>query len=129
MHLTILLSATENTRRFEATEQARFVSTVLDWLEVPIEWNPDEEMTVEAKQRYRKTLSDFSVSVVDDSDGGVEVFASNELVGRWDKCTYTLKQDTSQPDPRKRLYMEANVNFWAKFEDLDDEPSSSPGGP
>ena len=118
MQYTILLDRTENIKNFEAQEQSRFVYTVLEALGVPAEWdNPDEPMSVEQKRKFRKICEDYSISIVDDTDGGVKIFDDKGLVGEWFKCKYKFKEDHSHPNPKKRMYMEANLNFWARFEE------------
>jgi hypothetical protein len=121
MQYTILLNRTDDIKKFEAQEQSRFIYTILEALSIPVEWdNPDEPLTIEQKIKFRKTCSDYSITVVDDNDGGIKIYDSNGTVGEWYKCKYKVKEDRSQRDPQKKLYMEAYVSFWAKFEKEED---------
>jgi hypothetical protein len=119
MRYTILLDRNEKTKDIEAQEQSRFVKTVLEALEVPIDWNPDEPLTVQSKIELRKSFNTHKINVIDDMDGGLKVFHNNDLIGEWYKCSYKLKEDISQIDPKKRLYLEMNIHFWMIFENTE----------
>ena len=121
MRYTILLDKNEKTQEVETQEQARFVRTLLDSLEVPIEWNPDESFTIENKIQFKKSLNVYNISIVDDADGGLKVYVNNEIIGEWRKCKYKLREDLSQLDPNKKLYLEMDVNFWSIFEETTNE--------
>jgi|SRR5271166_1723190 len=122
MQYTILLNRDENTREAEDLEQSRFVYSIIEALELPVdEWNPNEKLSVEAKIKLRKTFSDYSIHVVDDADGGIKVFADKELIGEWYKCKYKFKKDGSHPDPKERMYIEMSVKFWTTFEEPNEE--------
>jgi hypothetical protein len=116
MQYTILLDKHENTKEVEKQEQARFIKTLFDSLEVPIEWDPDEALTIESKLKLRKSLETYNINIINDNDGGVKVFANRDLIGDWFKPHYVLKQDYSQINPNKKLYLEMHVNFWTIFE-------------
>jgi|ERR1700722_13792496 len=124
MRYTILLNKDGKTKETEAQEQARFVKAVLEAHGVPIEnWNPDEPFSVDEKIKFRKSLDAFNIHVVDNQDGGLKIYANNELIGEWKKAKYKLKEDLLQVDPGKRLYYEMHVNFWSIFEGNDGEKS------
>ena len=116
MRYTILLDKNENTKEIEAQEQARFVKTILEALEVPIDWDPDEPLSVDGKLKLRKSLATYNINIVSDIDGGLKVFVNNDVIGEWYKCSYKFKKDASQVDPHKKLYLEMSVNFWTIFE-------------
>jgi hypothetical protein len=116
MQYTILLNKDEKTKDTEVQEQARFVKSILEALNVPVDWNPYEPLSVDNKIKFRKSLNAYDINVIDDQNGGLKIFAKNELIGEWFKCKYKLKEDLSQKDPNKRLYLEMGVNFWSIFE-------------
>jgi hypothetical protein len=116
---TILLNYGDNTKHVEEEEKMRFLKDVLDQMGVPINdfWNTDEPLSIEQKIKLRAILATYSVQVIDDLDGHLQIYVDNELVGEWNKCTYKLKRDLRQLDPRKQLYLEMAVDFWTIFED------------
>src|ERR1700677_1033317 len=95
----ILLSCKENTAQVEAEEQSRFVRTVLetfiDKLPTPISnlWDENEHLSVENKIKLRSILSEYSIQIIDDGGGGLQVYCEDVKIGEWKKCEYTLKKD------------------------------------
>jgi len=115
MEYTVLLNTNENTKAFEIKEQSRFIKSVIETLEVPIEFNPDEPLTAESKIKFVKSLSAYNISIIDDMDGGLKVYVDADLVAEWYKCKYQLKQDRTKIDPKKRLFLEASIKFTTVF--------------
>ncbi len=115
----ILLNYGDSTKNVEEEEKMRFLKDVLDQMGVPINdfWNNDEPLSIEQKIKLRTLLATYSVQVIDDLDGHLQIYVEDELVGEWNKCTYKLKRDLRQLDPRKQLYLEMTVDFWTIFED------------
>lgn len=118
MNGTILLNYNENTKQVEDEEKTRFLRTLLDQMGVPISdfWAEEGPLTIESKIKIKKTLITFGIQVVDDLDGHLVVYVEGEKVGEWNKCTYKLKRDLAQLDPKKQLYLEMEVNCWTIFE-------------
>ena len=118
MNGTILLNYNENTRQVEEEEKTRFLRALLEQMGVPISdfWTEDSPLTIENKIKLKDTLIAYGVQVIDDLDGFLEVYVEGEKVGEWNKCTYKLKRDLKQLDPRKQLYLEMEVNCWTIFE-------------
>jgi hypothetical protein len=117
MQYSILLDRNENTREVEIQEQARFVKSILEALQIPIEWNPEEPFSVESKIRFRKELDQFKINIIDDSNGGIKIYVETDLIAEWHKPLFKLKKDSSQIDPRKQIYLEMNVRFSSLFEE------------
>jgi len=123
MKATILLNHSENTRRVEDEEKTRFLRNILELMGVPIQefWSSDEPLSVEQRIKLRNILATYSVQVIDDLDGHMQVYVENEKVAEWFKCTYKLKRDLRELDPRKQLYLEMEVNCWSLFEEAEQE--------
>jgi hypothetical protein len=122
---TILLNHNENTRQVEEEEKQRFLRTLLEQMQIPINdvWAADGPLSVDQTIKLRAILNTYRVQVIDDLDGHMQIFfiddasGDYELVGEWHKCTYKLKRDLKQRDPRKQLYLEMEVNCWTLFEE------------
>lgn len=120
---TILLNHNENTKKVEEEEMARFLRSILEELGVPIQdfWITDAPLTVEQRMKLRNIIAQYSVQVVDDLDGNMQIWFSADgethKVAEWFKCTYKLKRDLRQIDPRKQLYLEMNINCWSMFDE------------
>lgn len=116
---TILLNYSESVRKVEEDERNRFLYCLLEQMGVPIAefWTIDDSLSAAQKMKLRNLLTTYDVRVLDDLEGNLEVYLENELVGEWHKCTYKLKKNLRELDPRKRLYLEMEVNYWSIFDD------------
>lgn len=115
----ILLNASENTNQVEEEEKARFIKSVLETVGIPLEniWDEAGVLTIEGKIKLRSTLSSYGVNVIDDLDGGLQVYIEREMVAEWSKPTYILRRDYSHIDRSKQLYLEMTIKNWTIFED------------
>ena len=116
MRYTILLKRNENIKNIETLEQSRFIKTILEALEVGIDYESEEPLSIENKIRMRKALESYGITIIEAPDRNLKIFAERELIAEWKKPTYKMKQDPSQTDPKKKLYMEMNIEFWTVFE-------------
>ena len=125
---TILLNYNENTQQVEEEEKSRFLREILiqsfENTEVAYQiqniWGTDAPLSPEQKVKLRGILTTYGIMVIDDLDGHMQIFIEDELIGEWYKCTYKLKRDLRVTDPRKRIYLEMEVNCWSHF-DLPEE--------
>ena len=121
---TILLSYSENTHQVEEEEKARFLREILlqsfENTEVVFQiqniWGSDGVLSTDQKVKLRGILTTYGIQVIDDFDGHMQIFIEDELIGEWFKCTYKLKRDLRVTDPRKRIYLEMEVNCWSHFD-------------
>lgn len=121
MKYKVLLSRFEDTREFESQEQSRFINSIFEALELPINFDPDAPLTVEIRQEIRQKLKEFNIDIIDDMDKGIKIYIGDDIIAEWYKTIFKLKQDISQKDPQDRLYIEANINFWSVFEDKEED--------
>lgn len=124
MQGTILLNYTDNTRQVEDEEKLRFLRGVLEQMGVPIEdfWSTDGPLSINQRIRLRGVLASYGVQVIDDLDGHMQVYVEGDPVAEWFKCTYKLKRDLRELDPRKQLYLEMSINCWSLFEESENQP-------
>jgi hypothetical protein len=124
MKSIILLNSNENTSLVEKEEQARFVRAILtENFEIPLIadlWEADGSMTVENKIKLRTVLSTYNIQIIDDSDGGLQIYCDGKKVAQWNKCEYILKRDLKEKDPAKKLYLEMQINCWSTFDNQEE---------
>lgn len=127
---TILLNYNEDTRQVEEEEKARFLKAFLEQCfenvpevagQIGIIWNNDGTLEPAQKVKLRSLLTTYGLQVIDDLDGHLQIYLDNELVGEWFKCTYKLKKDLRVIDPRKRIYIEMEVNCWSAFDSQEEQ--------
>lgn len=116
---TILLNHDENVKQVEDEEKTRFLRSMLEQMGLPIQdfWTSDTSLNVDQRMKLRNILGTYGILVVDDLDGGMQVYVEGEKVAEWHKCTYKLKRDLRQLDPRKQFYMEMEIDCWSLFEE------------
>jgi|ERR1035437_795015 hypothetical protein len=119
MQGTILLSYGENTKQVEQEERIRFLKSLLEQMGVPISdfWESDDPLSIDQRIKLREILMSYSIQVVDDNDGGMEIYVENEKVAEYYRPTYKLKRDYSKIDPRKQLFLEMTIDYNSVFEE------------
>lgn len=116
---TLLLNYDENTKAVEEEERTRFLHSLLEQMGIPVNefWTGEINLSVDQRIKLRNILATYLVQVIEDLDGHMQVYVENELVGEWYKCSYKLKKDLRQIDPKKRVYLEMEINYWSIFEE------------
>jgi len=120
---TILLNHNENTKKVEDEEKTRYLRGILEQMGVPIQefWMTDDPLSVDQKIKLRSILTTYNIQIIDNLDGLLQIYVEGEKVAEWFKCTYKLKRDLREIDPRKQLYLEMEVNCWSLFEESEQE--------
>lgn len=125
---TILLSYNENTHQVEEEEKARFLRGILVTCfentdvssQIENIWESEGLLSAAQKVKLRGILATYGIQVIDDFDGHMQIYLENELIAEWYKCTYKLRRDLRVLDPRKRVYLEMEVNCWSVFDDKEE---------
>lgn len=117
MKQVFLLNSDDNTFQIEEEEKQNFLRNLLDNMGIPVSdfWHPGQILNIEEKIKLRNILNAFNIVVIDNLDGHMQVYHEDELIGEWNKCTYKLKKDLRQIDPKKQFYLEMQANFWTIF--------------
>jgi hypothetical protein len=126
---TILLNYSDDTRQVEDEEKARFLRGILFAsfentdvaTQIETIWSSDGPLPASQKVKLRGILATYGIQVIDDLDGHMQIYLENELIAEWYKCTYKLKRDLRAIDPRKRIYLEMEVNCWSVFDDKEEQ--------
>lgn len=120
---TLLLNYDENIKIVEEEEKNRFLYSLLDQMGIPVSdfWTSGTNLSIEQRIKLRNILSTYNIEVIDDLDGNMQIYVEDELVGEWHKCSYKLKKDLRQINPKKRIYLEMCINYWSIFEEQERE--------
>ena len=123
MKATLLLNYNENVQQVEEEEKTRFLRSLLEQIELPIQefWPTDSTLSISQRMKMRALLGTYGIQVIDDLDGHMQVYVEGELVAEWFKCTYKIKRDLRERDPRKQLYLEMDINCWSLFEEAENQ--------
>ncbi len=105
----------ENTRIIEDQTKHMFVKDALESLGIDLSevWT-DEELvpSVNTRIALRNFLNSYNIRIIDDLDGGLQIYYKSELVASWKKASYKLQNDINELDPKKRLYTEMYIKAW-----------------
>ena len=127
---TILLNYNENTHQVEEEEKARFLRGFLEQCfenapevaaQITSIWSMDGPLPTPQKVKMRAILATYGIQVIDDLDGHMQIYLENELMAEWLKCTYKLRKDLRVTDPKKRIYLEMEVNCWSVFDPQEEQ--------
>ena len=120
---TILLNYDVSIKQVEDEEKNRFLFSLLEQMGAPIQefWGGENSLSVIQKIKLRNLLNAYDIKVIDDHDGQLQIYVANQLVGEWKKCTYKIKKDLQEVDPRKQLYLEMQVDCWSLFEETEQQ--------
>jgi hypothetical protein len=108
-------SRSENIEKIETIEQARFIKSILETLDIPANWNVERELTFQEKTELKQIFNKYDILIIE-KNGGIKIFIDSELVAEWYKPIYKLKEDVKQPDRKKKLIVEMSVSFWSMFD-------------
>lgn len=124
-----VLSDREDIKAVQEEEKMIFIFTVLSQSlneEILSEVLPDDgfELTVQQKIKLRQICSKFNIKIVDDFDGGVDIFVQGQLIARWFKPWVVLRVDPKEPDRNKRFHAEIQMKWWLISEENNGQEDS-----
>ncbi len=111
----------EDSKSVEEEERNLFIKSILSEVGVPLEdvW-PDISLNVEQKIKLRALLEKLGIEIINDGDRGSEIYYQNNLLAKWNKPTFLLREDKKAKNLNKRLYFEMVISTWSVFEKGDD---------
>jgi hypothetical protein len=106
----------EDTHKIEQEEKEKFLRVILEIVEVPLGfWNPEEPLSFDTKRKLHSELLRYNIEVLNDYGGDLEIYKDRILIGKCLKPTFKVKQDLKQINPRKKFYLEMEVQFESKL--------------
>jgi hypothetical protein len=76
-----------------------------------------DEFSVEHKKKLRSILRSFDVTIMDDRDGGTQIYLDRDLMAEWKKCNFKLKRDYSAIELADKVYVQINAEYWTIFDE------------
>jgi len=106
----------EDSKESEEEERNLFIKSVLEEVGVPLEdvW-PDILLTVDKKIKLRDLLNKLEIEIIEDGDRGYEIYHQNNMLAKWFKPRFLLREDKKAKTLNKRFYYEMVVNTWSIF--------------
>jgi hypothetical protein len=81
-------------------------------------FSEDEEQSIEQKAKLRRVLNDNDIVVLDNNEE-IKIYIQKEIIAEWNKPIYNLKQDISQINPKKKFYVNIEIDYWSVFDNLE----------
>lgn len=107
--MTVILVNQEDASNLANEEKVKWALRVLETIGLPVEeWQI--EPTMDNLRMIRRQLKERSIDVIDDTDGGLEIYYNNTLIGEWRKPTYVLREDPKEKSIHYRYYLEMHIN-------------------
>lgn len=78
------------------------------------------------KIKLRSYLEQEAVSIIDDRDGGLKIYVyiadleEHVMIAEWKKCKFLFREDPSQIEFEKKIYIEVVADIWVSFEEEDE---------
>lgn len=115
----ILLNANADVRTIEQEERTRFLYNVITSMELPVNdfWQGELKLDTHQRIYLREILQSYGVQVIEELDGHMQVYVEEDLIAEWIPCKFVLKKDLRERNPKKKLYLEMEVNTWTVFDD------------
>ena len=110
----------EDSKLVEEEERNLFIRGILEQLGVPDEmladvW-PEEGLTVESKLKLRDFLYKLEIDIIFSTDREVEIFNGDDLLAKWFKPRFILREDKGARTLSKKLYYEMAVKTESVFD-------------
>lgn len=80
-----------------------------------------EDQTIQQKAQLRNNLNDNNILIIDNNDDSLIIYIQNEIIASWDKPLYIRREDAEERNPKRKYYIEINIECYSVF---DDEMSS-----
>lgn len=117
MQYTILLNHNENVHKVEDEERLKFIRSVLETLEIAQLsecWEVNKyELSVNERIAIRELLYKYGIKILSGEE--VEIFLDGELIGKFYKSEFKMKQEKA--GDFTTLYLEMKVRNWTIFEE------------
>lgn len=107
----------EDAKKVENEESNIFIRSILEQIGVPLNdvW-PDIELSVKQKVLLRDLLFKLDIEIIDNFDREYEIYCGDNLLAKWNKPKFILREDKKARSPNKRLYYEMVINTWSVFD-------------
>lgn len=75
-----------------------------------------EDQTIEQKAQLRSNLNDNDILIVDNSDDSLIIYIQKQIIAEWKKPLYIRKEDIEERNPKKKFYIEINIEYDSVFD-------------
>lgn len=80
-----------------------------------------EDQTIDQKAQLRNNLNDNNILIVDNNDDSLIIYIQNQIIAEWKKPLYVRKEDIEERNPKKKFFIEINIEHYSVFDDMSSE--------
>ena len=119
MKSVLLFNYSDDVTLIEKEERDKFVRAVLESVGIPINdyWKANAILSAEDKIKLRAYTNKEDIFIYERGDSSLEIYVKKDCIAKWNPCSFKLKRDLNQIDPKKRLYVEMTMDFWTIFDE------------
>jgi hypothetical protein len=105
----VILVNQQDALEVENEEKVKWALNILETMGLPVnEWQV--EPTMNNLRSIRRQLKSEDIDVIDDSNGGLEIYCMGTLIGEWRKPRYILREDPKEINDYYKYYLEMHIN-------------------
>lgn len=104
-------------REKENEEKSKWIFSILDRLGIPTsDWKIDgADQMMPTLRKIRRQLQTFDLEIVDNCNCGIDIYFKGQLLAKWERPQYILKEKKQERDPKFRYYLEMHLNIKEYF--------------
>ncbi len=100
----------------EIKAKSSWVRSVLSSIGLPTDdWA--DPLSMDDLRRIRTELKSLDIDILDDTDGGIEIYYQGDLIAEFRRPQYILRENPRERDPRNRYYLEMHLKCRSVFDE------------
>ena len=109
MQEAIITLKREQQVELELKYKSQWIRDILAKIGLPVEeWS--EMLSMDDIRHIRSELKNLDIDIIDDSDSGIEIYYQSNLIAKWLRPRYVLRENPSERNPKNRYYLEMHIN-------------------
>jgi len=105
--MNVILVNQQDALEIENEEKIKWALALLETMGI-LGWKL--EPTMDNLRKIRRELKEEDIDVIDDSNGGLEIYHANILIGEWRKPRYVLREDPKERSIHYKYYLEMHID-------------------
>jgi len=105
----IIILKRDQQLELELKHKSQWIRDILSKIGLPVEdWS--ETLSMNDIRHIRAELKSLEIDIIDDTDNGIEIYYQNNLIAKWLRPRYVLRENPHERNPKDRYYLEMHIN-------------------